>query len=285
MFRFALVVGVCCSALAFAQTQNPDDEWGNFPADPNAPAPPSALPLPPPPPSDLRRPLPIGAASPGPGVPVARPGLASVPRPPDEPNNTSVYGAPTLGQWKRGQTIFLGFPLLGVKLGIGLLDRLDFYLGFESFYGVMNEFSTQVKVQIFRGTHWSMAASMEGMLALFAQRASKEVRGPRWITAHRNYGLSPGLILSYQGDSPRAARLFLELRYLLTFDVEPFAKDPLSGVPPGLVMGHNVLLHFGAEMPLSARTSFVFLLGMDFHGRPEDAAVMPVASLGLVTGI
>ena len=276
MFRFALIAGLCCSVLALAQT-NPDDEWGNFPADPNAPRP-----QPPPPLNTLPSPPPPGTPPPRYDNPRGIPGVAKVP---DEPNNVSVYGAPTLGQWKRGQTIFLGFPLLGLKLGIGLLDRLDFSAGFESFYGVMNEFSTQFKFQIFRGNNWSMAASMEGMLALFTQRASKEVRGPRWITGHRNYGLSPGVIFSYQGDSPRAARLFLELRYLLTFDTEPFAKDPLNGVPPGLVLGHNVIVHFGAEMPLSARTSFVFLLGIDIHGRGDDAAVMPVASLGLVTGI
>ena len=52
-----------------------------------------------------------------------------------------------------------------------------------------------------------------------------------------------------------------------------------------LLFGHNVLMHFGAEMPLSARTSFVFMLGLDIHGRSDDAVVMPVASLGLVTGL
>ncbi len=196
-----------------------------------------------------------------------------------------MFGGPTLGQWKRGQALFLGFPFLGLKLSIGLLDRLDFSIGFESFYGVMNEGHTGFKVGIVRGTRWSMSASVEGMIAQFGQRASKEVRGPRWITGHRNYGVSPGLTVSYQGESPRAVRLFLDARYLLAFDTEPFAKDPLNGVPPGLVMGHNAQLHFGAEMPLSARTSFVFLFGVDVHGRADDAIAMPVASLGLVTGL
>ncbi len=196
-----------------------------------------------------------------------------------------MFGGPTLGQWKRGQAIFLGFPLLGLKLAIGLHDRLDFFIGFESFYFVMNEFHAGFKVGILRKAKWSMAASIDGTFALFAQRARNEIRGPRWITGHRNWGLSPGLIVSYQGDSPRAARLFLEARYLLAFDTDPFAKVPLNGVPSGLVLGHNAQLRLGAEMPLSARTSFVFLLGLDIHGRPDDAIVMPVASLGLVTGI
>jgi hypothetical protein len=282
MFRIALLAGLSFSALALAQA-NPDDEWGDFP--PNPGAAPKPAPAPAPAPAEVapsNRPLeaPPEAANAAP-----RAGLGLATRPPDEPNTVSMFGGPTLGQWKRGQAIFLGFPLLGVKLSIGLLDRLDFSIGFESFYGVMNEFHSGFKVGILRGSNWSMAATVEGMLALFGQRASKEVRGPRWITGHRNYGVSPGVIVSYQGDSPRAARLFLDARYLVTFDTEPFAKDPLNGVPPALIVGHNVLIHFGAEMPLSVRTSFVFLLGLDIHGRSDDAIMMPVASLGLVTGI
>ena len=111
------------------------------------------------------------------------------------------------------------------------------------------------------------------------------MRGPRWLTGRRNGDLSPGLVLSYQGDHPRAARLFLELRYLMTFDTEPFAKDPLNGVPPSLIVGSNISVHAGAEMPLSARTSFVFLLGLEGHFRADDAPVMPVCSLGLVIGL
>lgn len=280
MFRIALIAGLCCSALALAQTRNPEDEWGAFPVDPDAPLPPPPPPtLPPPPPSSPQQWVPPPAW----GVPAGRGGISRKPRVPDQPNRVSVWGAPTLGQWNRGQTLFLGFPLLGVRLAIGLLDRLDFSVGFESFYGAMNEFSTRVKVGIFHADNWSLAASMEGMLALFTQRSSNEGRGPRWITGHRNYGLSPGVVFSYQGDSPRAARLFLELRYLLTFDAERYQLAPLS--EPSPFLGHNVLVHFGAEVPLSPKTSFVFLLGMDFHGRPNDATVMPVASLGLVTGL
>lgn len=277
MFRIALMAGFLSSAAAFAQTPtNPDEEWGDFPPNPSAPAaqPPPAVPLP----------SPVGPPPTPPGS-APRAGIGGATRPPDEPNTVSMFGGPTLGQWKRGQAIFLGFPLLGIKLAIGLLDRLDFFLGFESFYGVMNEFHGGFKIGIIRGNNWSVAASVEGMLALFGQRASKEVRGPRWITGHRNYGVSPGVIVSYQGDSPRAARLFLDARYLLAFDTEPFAKDPLNGVPAALLLGHNVQVHFGAEMPLSARTSFVFMLGLDIHGRSDDAVVMPVASLGLVTGL
>lgn len=272
MLRAVLIAGCFgFGGLAWAQeAPNPDEEWAGMPGDPNAKLPP----LPPPASEPLNK---LPPPPPRQGI-----GLA---RAPDEPNTVSVFGAPTLGQWKRGQAIFLGFPLLGLKLAIGLLDRLDFFVGFESFYGVMNEFSGGFKAMLVKGERWTFAASVEGMYALFGQRASKEIRGPRWITGHRNFGASPGVLISYQGVSPRAARLFLDARYLLTFDTEPFAKDPLNGVPPNLLLGHNVLLHFGAEMPLSARTSFVFMLGLDIHGRSDDAVVMPVASLGLVTGL
>ncbi|MBS1152617.1 MAG: hypothetical protein H6Q89_4315, partial [Myxococcaceae bacterium] len=252
MFRLVLIAGVCCGAGALAQS-NPDEEWGDFPLAPPPPFPPPAMI---PPPARLAPPPPVPGSAP-------RAGLGASTRPPVEPNTVSMFGAPTLGQWKRGQALFLGFPLLGLKLSLGLLDRLDFSVGFESFYGVMNEFHTGFKVGISRGSNWSISASVEGMLALFAQRASKEIHGPRWITGHRNYGVSPGVLVSYQGDSPRAARLFLDARYLLAFDTEPFARAPLSGVPPGLILGHNVQFRFGAEIPLSSRTSFVFLLGLE----------------------
>lgn len=273
--RLLTALLICSSAAAFAQS--PDDEWGGFPAD-------AAVPPPPPVPPPAR--MPGDGSAPPPHHPGSAPRAGiDTGKPPIEPNTVSMYGGPTLGQFKRGQAIFLGFPLIGLKLGIGLLDRLDLSIGFQSFYGVMNEFHAGFKGQLLRGTNWSLSAALEGSLALFGQRASKEVRGARWLTGHRNYGISPGVVVSYQGDKPRAARLFADARYLLAFDTEPFAQNPLSGVPPGLILGHNVLLHFGAEMPLSARTSFIFKLGLDIHGRSDDSIMMPVAALGLVTGL
>ncbi len=270
MIRVALLAGLVFSGLALAQA-NPEEEWGTLPVDPNSPKPP---------------PVPVPASrAPAAAALAPRLGIDVDPRPPPEPNTVSMFAGPTLGQWKRGQAIYVGFPTLGLRLAIGLLDRLDFAVGFESFYGVMNEFHVGLKVGLIRGAHWNLSAAADGMLALFGQRASKEERGPRWITGHRNFGANPGLVLSYQGESPRAARLFVDLRYLIAFDTDTFAKDPLNGVPPDLIVGHNATLHFGAEMPLSARTSFMFMLGLDFHGRSDDAIIMPVAMLGLVTGL
>ncbi len=187
-----------------------------------------------------------------------------------EVNDVSVHGAPTLGQWKRGQSVMLGFPLIGVKASIGLFDRLDFGLGFQSYYGLMNEFLAFIKVGIFRGTRWSFSAVVEGSGAFFVE--PMEVRGSRWVTGHRNYGLSPGILLTYQATS-LGARWFAQVDYLATFETAPVGST-----------GHNVRAHLGAELPLSPKISFVFLVGIGVHGRVEDSPLMPTASLGIVTG-
>ena len=278
--RSALLGVLLLSMAAYAQSKNPDEEWGNFPPGGAQPAPPA----PPPVPESQGTPPPPVATTPPPAAPSGA-GVSGVMRKAEEPNRVSMFGAPTLKQWGRGQTAYLGFPVLGVRLGIGLLDWLDFGVGFESFYGVMNEPIGFFRVGLVQSGHWTLAASLEGGWAWFGQKAQNEVHGPRWLTGRRNGNVSPGLVVSYQGDHPRAARLFLEARYLLTFDTEPFARDPLNGVPPSLIVGHNAMVHVGAEMPLSARTSFVFLLGLEGHFRDDDAPVMPVCSLGLVTGL
>lgn len=206
-------------------------------------------------------------------------------RPVLEPNTISMFGARSLGFLNRGEMFFLGFPLLGIRLAMGVSERFDFGIGFDSFYGMMNEPLVMMRFNFYRGTNWSMAATLEGGWAFFTQRASIDLRGPRWLTGRRNGNVTPGVVFSYQGDHPRAARLFLALQYLMTFDTEPYQKDPLGGVPSSVQLGHNGLIRAGAEMPLSAKTSFVFLLGLDVHGRTEDSIVMPVCSVGLVTSI
>ncbi len=196
-----------------------------------------------------------------------------------------MFGAPMLGQWKRGQAFLLGFPLLQLRASLGLAEVLDLGLGFDSFYGTMNEPLLTVKVGGLRAGGWSFAASLEAGWAFFTTRASREVRGARWITGQRNGNLSPGVLVSYQGTHPRAARLFIELRYTLAFDLEPYSTSPLSGVPPPFILGHDLGARVGAELPLSARTSFVFSLGLMVHTRAEDSPVMPSAAVGVVTGL
>jgi len=263
------------SSVAFAQAQ-PDEEWEPLP---NAPRPSAApLPLPPPPPPPVTPPPAT--------VPVVAPSdVRQRLRPREEPNSVSMFGAPALGQWKRGQAFVLGFPFFQLRASIGLLDNLDVGVGLDSFYLLMNEVRLLVKYGFGKGTGVTFAVSFEGGAAFFNQRASKETRGTRWISGRRNFNFAPGAILSYQAASLRAARLFVDLRYMLTVDTEPFASTPLQGVPASYLLGHNVLTRVGAELPLSERTSFLFSLGLDVHLRPDDSPVMPTVSVGLVTGL
>jgi hypothetical protein len=269
----ALILLSLVAVPAFAQ-ENPDEEWTPLPGDKAAPPPEApqtpVLPSPAPPP---REPLPSPRAS------------LVQPRPVLEPNTVSMFGARSLGFLTRGETIYLGFPLLGIRAAMGITDRIDLGLGFDSFYTMMNEPRLLFRWNFFRGPNWSIAAGLEGGYAWFTTRASEDTKGARWLTGRRNINVSPGFTFSYQGDHPRAARLFLDLHYLLAIDTEPFQRDPLGGVPASIQFGHNVLLRAGAEMPLSAKTSFVFLLGLDVHSRVEDSPVMPVCSVALVTSI
>jgi hypothetical protein len=213
------------------------------------------------------------------------PNAYSRPPPKEAPNTVSMMGAPTLGPWGRGQLFLLGFPLLSLRASFGLASWFDLGAGFDTFYGTMNEPRLTMRFGLFHNDSWSLAITMEGGYAWFTQPASRENRGARWITGRRNINLSPAFVMSYRSGNRRSARLFFEARYWMALDTEPVAQDPLGGVPPDVIVGHNGGLRGGAELPLSAKTSFVFQLGLDFHGRPEDSVAMPVCSVGLVTGI
>lgn len=277
MIRALLFTSLLAPLLGWAQT-SPEDEWK---APPNAaqPAPtpaPAVVPAPPLPPPTV-----VTVPTPQPTIGEVRARL----RPREEPNSVSMFGAPALGQWKRGQAFVLGFPFFQLRASIGLLENLDVGVGYDSFYLLMHDLRLLVKYGFGKGPGFSVALAFEGGPAFFNQRASREQRGPRWITGRRNWNFAPGVILSYQGESLRAARLFVDLRYMLTIDTEPFAETPLQGVPPTFTVGHNVLTKVGAELPLSERTSFLFSLGLDVHLRPNDSAVMPSVAVGLVTGL
>ena len=279
MSRFLCAMAMVYSVGAVAQSAAPDEQWSKPPESLSTPPPANTRPPDPSPPPDSPELRPMYRP------PGARVTLGDRPRVVETPNRTSMFGAPTLGQWKRGQSLVLGFPLLSVRLNIGVLDRLDVGVGFDSFYGAMNEPRLQAKYQLAGNDSWSMAGSLEAGAAFFNQRAARENKGPRWITGHRNFNLAPGIIFSFQASHPRAARLYFDVRYLLAFDTEPFASDPLNGVPSSLVLGHNVLLRSGAEIPLSERTSFICGFGFDIHGRAQDSRAMPAIVLGLVTGL
>ena len=279
----AVMVGVLLSGAARAQS--PEDEWGGARPTTVAPADPAPPPLPPP--------LPFADPPPPPPAPVygsppalrPRPEVVARVRPPEERNQISMLGAPSLGAGKRGQMVLLGFPLLSLRLLFGVSERFDIGVGYDTYYFLMNEPRLVARMSLVKSEKWSLAASLEGGYAFFAQRASREARSSRWLTGRRNINISPALVAAYQGTRSRDARVFFELRYTLALDTEPYATDPLVGVPPAVVGGHNVSLKGGAELPLSSKTSFVFAFGFDIHGRDVDAVVMPGASLGLVTSL
>ncbi len=277
--RVTVLVSVL-AAGAFAQA-TPDEAW-------NAP-PESTTPPPPPPPA---RPLPVSpprtsfdaAYPPGWRAPPPQT-LTAPPVIREEPNHTSLFGGPTLGPWKRGASFLLGFPLLSMRAAIGLSERLDLGVGFDTMYLLMNEPRLTARYGGWTTGEWTLSGAFEVGWAFFQMKAAHETNGPRWMTGRRNLNLSPMAQVSYQGAHPRAARFVMDLGYTLAFDFEPYSKDPLGGVPPSLVLGHNVMFRFGAELPLSAKTSFVFLLGLDVHTRDVDSPVMPSASVGVVTNL
>lgn len=251
--------------------------------------PPAASSLtPPPPPPPPIEPLP---ARPSRTKALLRPSAAERPYAPlrrvvaEVPNRTSLFGGPTLGAWNRGGSFLLGFPVLSVRAALGLTDRFDVGVGFDSMYLLMNEPRLTARYGGWTNGEWTLAATLEAGWAFFQQKSAREVNGSRWMTGRRNANVSPGFQLSYQAHHPRAARFVVDASYLAAVDLEPYTSQPLGGVPPLVVVGHNLMLRLGAELPLSEKASFVFLLGFDIHGRDVDSSVMPSASVGVVTGL
>ncbi|MGA9520102.1 MAG: hypothetical protein WBV82_01480 [Myxococcaceae bacterium] len=261
----AIAIGLALLAGA-AGAQTEGDEFLPWPSD--APA----------------EPVPRPEASP---APLAQAQVSAPVQPPAGAHNRwSLYSASTLGQWNRGLAVSVGFPLVSVKAAVGVSDSLDLGIGFDTLYGVMNEPRAFTRWQWLEGEGWSGALVLEGGMAFFAQRPETEQkRGARALTGRRNFNAEGGVVFSYRGKAPRAARLFADLRYHLAFDTQAWSEEPLGGVPPAVVLGSNVPVRLGAEMPFSSRTSFMFAFGFDLHGRNYDFPFMPVLSVGVVTGV
>lgn len=272
----AVFVGALLSGAALAQS--PDEDWGAPPsAQPVTPAPEPA-PLPPAP-----EPVPAPAYAPQPLS--VRPEVLARVRPRQERNERSVWGATPLGGGNRGQSVMMGFPLIDVRALFGLGERVDIGLGFDSYFFMMNQPKGIVRVNLVHTQTVALSAQLEGGYAFFVQRATLESRGARWLTGRRNVNINPSLVLSIQGPAPRAPRVFFAAHYLLALDFEGYASSPLGGIPPAVIFGHNGGIRGGAELPLSARTSFLFMFGLDVHGRDIDSVVMPSGGLGLVTSL
>jgi hypothetical protein len=276
-----LTFAVLAPAQARAQAQDPEDAWTVFP------------PQGPPPPEREWTPPPASLSPPAPPIPPGEPALPPPPPPlrprrvraPEPRNEVSLRGAAPLGAGVRGELATVGFPFISLKFLIGVGSLVDLGLGYDTFFLVMNELRLLGRVRLASGGGWSLGVGLEAGYAFFAESASHEVRGARWLTGRRNLNLAPALVASYQGPRPLASRYFLRLEYLLALDTEPQIDAPLQGTPPPVVAGHNGALLGGVEVPLSAKTSFVFSAGLEVHGRAEDARVMPEVGLGVVTSL
>lgn len=250
---------------AFAQATGPEESWNPFPGK-EAPAPAEdAMP---------------SFAFPKPSPPKA----PKPPPPPLPPNRTSLFGARTLQPGQRALGLSLGYPLLGVKAAFGLFPGMEVGVGVDSLYVVMTNVHAHARLSLLEGEHWALSAAVEGGWAFFLNDALEELHGARYLTGRRNWNLLPGLVASYQGRSPQAMRFFIDVRYHLAFDTEPVMATPLGGVP-GTRMAGNVPIRLGFEVPFSERTSYVIMVGGDFHGRPEDSDFMPSVGIGLVTSL
>ena len=205
--------------------------------------------------------------------------------PPEPPNEVSLFGGPALGQGRAAAAASVGFPYLGARLAVGALSWLDLGLQVESVYGSLTDVRATARAQLLNGGGWALGVVADGGPAFFVQPAQVERRGLRWLTGRRNWNTAPGLVVSFQGQNPRASRLFLDARVSFAFDTEPFQRDPLGGVPAAVQVSWNVPVRMGAEIPFSRWTSILFSFGFDAHTRPDDSTLMPTLTLGLVTSL
>jgi hypothetical protein len=265
-----LVLGLAGPALAQAPTEPPlanpvpDESWLSYPG-PEAPAPP---------PEALPPPLPPYTSG--------RVTQARAPAEPLKPNRVSLFGGRVLEPGKLGAGLMLGFPLASARLSLGVMPRLDVGVGVDSLYGIMNEVRGYVRFGLVEGEEAHLSLSVEGGHAFFLNSPSQEEFGARYFTGRRNWNVAPGLV----GSLPLGVRTrgFLDVRYLLAFDTQPFQRTPLGGRPEGVQMSGNFLFRAGLEVPFSERTSYVVMVGANIQGREEDAAFMPAVGVGVVTG-
>ncbi|MBN1210813.1 MAG: hypothetical protein JXB05_38550 [Myxococcaceae bacterium] len=268
-----LFVGLGLPALAQAPTEPPaanpppDESWLSYPGPEAAPPPPDALPPPLPPPR-----------APGRGAEVE----ASASVEPPKPNRVSLFGGRVLEPGKLAASLVLGFPLASARLAVGVLPRLDVGVGADSLYGLMNEVRGYVRYGLVQGEEGHLALTVDGGHAFFLNTPSQEEYGARYFTGRRNWNVAPGLVGSVR--LGRVTRGFLDVRYLLAFDTQPFQRIPLGGRPDGVQVSGNFVFRGGLEVPFSERTSYVLTVGGNIHGREEDAAFMPTVGVGVVAG-
>jgi hypothetical protein len=177
----------------------------------------------------------------------------------------------------------LGFPLASARISVGVLPRLDVGVGVDSLYGIMNELRASARFGLVQGEVGHLALAVDGGYAFFLNSPSQEEFGARYFTGRRNWNVMPGLVGSIKVG--KASRGFLDARYHLAFDTQPFQRTPLGGVPPGVQLSSNFLFRGGVEVPFTERTSYVVMVGGSVHGRAEDASFMPMLGVGVVAGL
>lgn len=315
-----LLLAVALSAAAgaegpAAQASDPNTSgWDPLPAShaltppPPPPAEEEQAPTPPPPPppipdaaGPLAAPLPLdedgpgrlGATPPPPPPPAPAASASSKPlaatHPPPvllRPNKVSLGSAPALAPGQAGAAMSLGFPLLSLRLGYGVAELLDAGVGFDSFYGMMNEPRVWVRFCPFGNLQGaSLALTGEAGAAFFVLDPNADLHGARFLTGRRNYNLVPGIRLGLGGDEVRSTRFVFTLEYLFAFDTQPISRQPLGGLPPAFETLTSLLFHFGAEFPVSNGSAFTLGAGFDIHNAPQDAAFVPTISIGIVTSL
>ncbi|MFB1483264.1 hypothetical protein [Corallococcus sp. RDP092CA] len=248
--------------------------WESFPGT-SAP-----VPAPPPPPLPEAPPPPSSGAPPLDEPPRRR---VRAPRPPLAPNRYGLYGGRSLGSGHMGVGMELGFPFVSARGVYGVLERLDLGLGVDTVYGLMTELRASARLTLLESDNVSLAFGVDGGHAFFLRPPDTEDKGARYLSGRRDWNVAPGLVMSFQGDGPRAWRPYLDVRALMAFDMDPVQKDPLSGVPPAWKLDAAVLVRMGAEFPVGEKTSYAVSLGGDFRSRSTDAEFMPTLSVGVVS--
>jgi hypothetical protein len=254
-------------------------EWTGLPGEQTQPAPEPPAPATAPEPS---RPLPMPPTIEEPLYPSSSSVLS--PRP-ETPNRISLHGAAPLGPGHRAAAVSLGFPMLQARALMGVTQRLDLGVEYDTLYGLMHDVRASGRWLLWGGDTMSLGLVGDAGPAFFGKAPQLDSKGARWLTGRRNINATGGLVLAVHGTAPRASRFFLAARCLLAVDTEPIQGEPLGGTPPPVVFAPNLLTEVGLEAPVSEWVSLAFRVGLDLHGRSEDSLVMVTGSAGVVTAL
>lgn len=273
-----LLAALLGQAGAAAEAPPPNgSEWTGLPGEQTQPE--SSAPAPAPAPS---RPLPLPPTIEEPLYPPSSMALTVRPEP---PNRVSLHGASPLTPGKRAMSVSLGFPLLQARALMGVTQRLDLGVEYDTLYGLMHDVRASARWLLWSTEGVSLGVVGDAGPAFYGKTPQQDAKGARWLTGRRNINASGGLVLSVHGPAPRASRFFLAARGLLALDTQPVQSEPLGGKPPAVVVGPNLLTEVGLEAPVSEWVSLAFRVGLDLHGRSEDSLVMVTGSAGVVTAL